>query len=162
MMHSRAHATPVRISEATAQDLRTVCKATLAMWCEKMVKAESLVKLLGFTRKARITEWKDPTRDDFAQPWQIVKLERFMGSRAITERMAEAHGCRLVEVDRDPVDLCPRTFGELGKEAGDVISHAGLKLSARHWSAKDNARLIEEIDQNIQHLERLKARLIAA
>lgn len=161
MMHPRDHVTPVRLSESTAQDLRTVCKATLEMWCS-MHKAHSLAHLLGYKRTARITEWKDPAKDDFAQPWQVVKLERYVGSRAITERMAEAHGCRLVEVDRDPLDLCPRSFGELGKEAGDVISHAGLKLSARHWSAKDDARLIEEIDQNIQHLERLKARLIAA
>lgn len=160
MTFSSLHAGSVRSSgNISRSELQSVCKAHLAEMTSS-AGVEAIAVVTGLGNKGRVSEWTRSDLEHFPQPWRIVAIERFCGSRAITEAMVAAHGCVMVEDDAEAVEVTPKSLGEAARQTGEAIGSLGDILSAIKSNVADRAKCAREITDAIRILSSLRAALV--
>ena len=111
--------------------------------------------------KSMLSDYANPNRDSVHMPIDVVlQLERAIGHRAVTEHLAAAHDCILVQLPTRPASDIAwyRRLARMGKEAGDVFEKAENLLADKGDIDGESApHLLQEVDELLAVVAELRA-----
>lgn len=111
--------------------------------------------------KSMLSDYANPNRETVHMPIDVVlQLEHAIGQRSVTEHLASAHDCILVQLPSRPSDDIAwyRRLAHMGKEAGDVFEKAESVLStAGDIDGESAPHLLQEVDELLAVVAELRA-----